>query len=532
MARIVMQPEIHQHFQRGIQQMVDAIRPTLGPVARKVSIDRIYDGVLPELLDNGGLIARRIIELPQPSENSGAMFLRHLLWRVHESVGDGTATTAVFFETLFSEGRRYLATGGNAMSLRQHLEAGAGMILAALDAQTLPLAGDAMLRQLAESVCYDEELATALGKIFDVIGPFGALETRNGHSRDLHYSYVDGSYWRSKLFSNEMIRDRLLNSRPLKNAVLCITDLELQDPHDLVPLMQQSIREGVDGLVIVAKSVSDQIKALILQNERPGQFDIIAVNMPGLKLADQSANLEDMAMLTGGRVLLQAAGDSLPQVRFEDLGHARRVWADNEYVGIVGGQGDAHELRRYVESLMQRYHRSDDPEERAAFQKRIGRLQGGAATLHVGGVIDDERKARKELAERTASALRGALHDGVLPGGGVALRNCQDALSDFDLLDPDARAAQRILHSALEAPMRTLLWNAGYEASAVMARLDGPGCGYDVLRDQAVDMQAAGIYDSAAVLKMAVQTAISGVNLALTTDVIIHQKNAPQAINP
>ncbi len=313
-----------------------------------------------------------------------------------------------------------------------------------------------------------------------MIGPFGALETRSGRSRDLHYEYVDGSYWHSSLFSKAMIRDKMLNHRHLKNAAVCISDLEIQDPRDLVPLMQQTISTGLDGLVIVAKDISDQIKQLILSNERPGQFDIIAVRVPGTKLADQSANLDDLALLTGGRVLMQALGDSLAQVTLDDLGHTRRAWADSEYFGIVGGQGDAYQLRRHVETLIEHYHRSDDAEDRKTLQNRIGRLRGGSATLYVGGMTDDERKARKALAERTASALRAAMHEGIVAGGGVALRNCQAALGDFDLLDPDARAAQRILQTALDAPMRALLANAGYEASAVMARLERPGCGFDV----------------------------------------------------
>lgn len=532
MARIVSQPELHRRYQRGIQQMVNAIRPTLGPLARNVGIDRIIGSSKPEILDDGGVIARRIIELPQRSENSGAMMLRHLLWRVHESVGDGTATSAVIFETIFNEGLRYLAAGGNAMSLRGHLESGGEGILAALEQQTQPLQGAANLSHVARSICHDEELAAALGEIFAVIGPFGQIETRLGRSRGLETSYIDGIYWKTTVLSKAMLRDKMTNQRNLKNLAICISDLDVTDPHDLIPVMEQSLRNGAEGLVIVVKSMSEALQGLIVTNEKPGRFDIVAVKLPGLKRGDQAAFLDDLALLTGGRALLQATGDSLAQVTWDDLGHSRRAWVDADYFGIVGGEGDAYALRQHVERLISHYPSVDEPDDRKSMLARIGRLQGGAAVLRIGGITEQDSKTRKELADRTVSALRGAMQDGILPGGGVALRACQEAVRVEDVQDPDARAAQRILQAALEAPMRAILRNAGWDDSTVLARLQSPQEGFDVLRGEVVDMQTHGIFDSAAVVKMALRTAISGAALALTTDTIIHQKQAPQGVTP
>ncbi len=533
MAKIVFQPDIHHDFQAGIRQIVNAVRPTLGPIPRHVAISRAYAGTRPEVLDDGGTIARRIIELPHRTQNSGAMFVRQLLWRVHEAVGDGTATTAVIFETLYNEGLPFLAAGGNAMLLRNHLEQGAALILEELDQQTSMVSGAAMSSHVAESISHDAALSAVLGELFDVIGPFGQLEVRTGRTRGIQHEFVDGSYWHGGLAAKEMARHAILSRRRLTNAAILICDMEIDDPHDLIPVMKLAVRDGVDGLVIVAKKVSDQIKQLLMSNEKPGRFDIIAVHIPGAKLADQPGNLEDLALLTGGRVFLQAAGASLHDAQPSDLGFARRVWADTDYFGVVGGQGNALQVRQHVEALMCRYATTPDAETRWQLQQRIGRLRGSTAILNVGGITDSDIQSRKALAERTATALRGTLHDGVLPGGGVALRRCQSVLSNkMNVDDVHARAACQMLNKALEAPMRTILANAGCEPSAIIANLNQSDQGFDVMQGQVVNMFDASIFESSAVIKTAVRTAIYGAALVLTTDVLIHQDNPPQATTP
>ena len=532
MAEIVFQSDIHYHFQRGIQQIVNAVRPTLGPIPRQVAISRAFADSRPELLDDGGTIARRIIELPHRTQNSGAMFVRHLLWRVRDEVGDGTATTAVIFETLYKEGLRFLAAGGNAMLLCKHLEQGANIILTELDRQTLSVEGAAMANHVAESISHDAALSAVLGEIFDVIGPFGQLEIRTGHTRGINHKFVDGTYWHGGLVSKEMARQAPLNRRRLTNAAILVSDLEIDDPHDLIPLMKMAVRDGVDGLVIVAQKVSDQIKQLLMRNEKPDRFDIIAVLVPGAKLADQPSNLEDLALLAGAKLFLQATGDSLHHIKPDNLGFARRVWADSDHFGIVGGHGDAFRVRKHVEALIGRYYITHDTETRQQLQHRIGRMRGGTAILSVGGVTDSDIQLRKALAERTATALRGTLHDGVLPGGGVALRQCQTKLYEMNVDDVHTRAACRMLATALEAPMRTILANAGCEPSAIIAHLNQSDVGFDVMQGRAVNMVEAGIFDSAAVIKTAIRTAVHGAALVLTTDVVIHQDNPPQATTP
>jgi chaperonin GroEL len=535
--QVVFQPQAYRGMQRGINQMVEAVRPTLGPLPRFVAIDRAAENRMPELLDNGAAIARRILDLPDRDADVGAMFVRHVLWQVHERVGDGAATTAVLLQSIYNQGVRYLASGGNAMLLRHHLEEGMHVILNELTGMTVLVEGRQILAQVAESICYEPCLARLLGEIFDIIGEHGQLDIRSGRSRELEREYVEGMYWDGGLLSREMITDHAKLRTEMHNAAILIGDLALEDPHPLVPVLEMANGAGIRALLILATQLSSSVTALLLSASRePEKFQVIAAKTPGVTTTDQAMAMEDLAILTGGRPLLKVAGHTLTGVRLQDLGQARRVWADRTYSGIVGGRGNPRVLRTHIASLRSAFGRTTDKDLRQKLQKRIGKLLGGSATLWIGGATETEIKARRELAERTADALRGVVREGMLPGGGVSLLACHQPLRhrlEYNA-DADRRAAYQILIKAMEAPIRAILSNAGYDASEVMAeiRQAGNGHGFDVRSRQVVDMAQAGIWDAAAVLKTAVHSAVSGAALALTTDVLVHHKKPQQVTEP
>jgi len=535
--RVVFQPAAYRGMQRGINEIIGAVRPTLGPLPRIVAIDRVKDGKMPELLDSGGVIARRIVELPDRDADIGAMFVRHVLWQVHEQVGDGTATTGVLLQSIYNQGVRYIVSGGNAMSLRRYLEEGMRLILDELSDIKIPVAGKEKLAQVAESICYDPSLAKMLGEIFDIIGEYGQLDIRSGRSRELEREYVEGMYWDGGVFSREMITDHAELGTEMQNAAILISDLAIEDPRQLVPLLDVASQAGYQALLIVARKLSDSVTALLLSASQDAKkFQVIAAKTPAVAATDQAAAMEDLAVLTGGRPVVTAAGDTVGGVKPKDLGRARRVWANRHYFGVVGGKGDPRTLRTHMATLRAVFERATDPGVRQRLQKRIGKLMGGSATLHVGGATELEIKARKEVAERTADALRGAVREGVVPGGGVALLACRPALQQrLDRSsDPNERAAYRILIKAMEAPIRAILSNAGYDASEVMAeiKLAGQGHGFDVRSGKIVDMAQVGIWDAAAVLSAAAHNAVAGAALALTTDVLVHHKRPGQAMQP
>jgi chaperonin GroEL len=529
--RVVFQPTTYQGLQRGINQMVEAIRPTLGPQPRIVAIDRILDERMPELLDDGGIIARRIIQLADRNADVGAMLVREVLWRLHDQVGDGTATAAVVFQAVFNEGVRYLASGGNATRLHHYLQQGMNVILDQLTDMTVRVAGKEKLAQIAQSICYDPPLAKLLGEIFDIIGEYGRLEVRPGRSRELEREYVEGMYWERGLVSREMITDQQRVRTEFEDGAILISDLDIEEPQQLFPALELAIKANIRGLLIVAGKVSDKAIGFLLANKKPEKFQAVAVKTPGWGTEEQAWGLEDLAVLTGGRPFIKATGDTFNQIEVEDFGQARRIWADYRNFGIIGGKGSPRVLRQHIATLRASFDESEEMVLREKLLKRIGKLMGGSATLWVGGATELQITEREELAKRTAAAMRGAIMEGVLPGGGVSLLACRPALRSLldESADSDARAAYRILIKALEAPIRAIVSNAGYDASDAMAeiKLIGPDHGFDVTSGQVANMMQAGIWDAAVVQKSAVYTAIASAGLALTIDVLIHHAEQP-----
>jgi chaperonin GroEL len=535
--RVIFQPATYRGLQRGINQVANAIRPTLGPRPRFVTIDNVdLHDKTPQPFDDGGSIARYIIQLPDRDEDMGAMLIRDLLWRLQKQEGDGTATAAVLFQAIYNEGVRYLASGGNAMRLKSYLEEGMHLILDRLADMTIPVEGQAQLAQVAQSLCYDPGLATHLGEILDTIGEYGRLEIRKGRSRHDEREYVQGIYWYQGLVSRQMHTDPRKPRVEFEDAAILISDLEIEEPQQLYPALELALRARIPALLIVADKLSDSAISFLLTNRAPERFQVVAVKTPGWDRAQKMAALEDLAILTGGRPFLTVAGDTFHHISTQDLGRAQRVWAAYDNFGIIEGQGDPNALNQHVANLCAAYADTDNIDNRNKLRKRIGRLLGNSATLWIGGATEMEVDARVETAKRAAATLRGAMMEGILPGGGVALLSCRSALrrSLESCVDFDQRAAYRILIKAMEAPFRTIVDNAGYDASQVMAEVQmaGPGRGFDATVGEIVDVMEAGIYDAAPVVKAAVYGALTTATLALTIDVLVHHAELEQAAPP
>lgn len=534
---VVFQPATYRGFGRGISQLVNAVRPTLGPRPGVVAIDNVdYHDTGPQLFDDGGTIARHIIQLQDPDADMGAMLVRDLLWRLQSQVGDGTATAAVMLQAVFNEGVRYLTAGGNAMRLKSHLEQGMILVLDELAGMSVKLAGQEKLAQIAESLCYDPPLAKYMGEIFDIIGEWGRLEIRKGRGRDHEREYVEGMYWNRGLLSREMYTDHTKSRVEFKDAAILISDLEIDEPRQLYPALELALRSEIPAMLIVAEKLSASAINFLLTNRDPERFQVIAVKVPGTGKEQQAGALQDLSILTGGRPFIKIAGDHLEGISVEDLGRARRVWANYHNFGIIGGKGDPRALRQHLAELRRAHEHIEAVQDRDALRERVGKLMGGAATLRVGGVTEMEIEAKVELAKRTAKTMRLAMMDGVVPGGGAALLDCRPALQERleESIDPDERAAYRILLRAMEAPFRAIVSNAGYNDSDVMAevRLAGAGHGFDATQGQLVEMIEAGIYDASAVLRAVVFAALSTAAMALTVDVLVHHAEPEQAPLP
>jgi chaperonin GroEL len=549
-----------------MHRVIDAIRPTLGPYPRVVAVAprRARSARALEMLDDGGMIARRITRLPNQNEDAGAAYIREILWNQRAEVGDGIATTAVIFQTVYDEGLRYLASGGNPALLRTQLNRGLRVIEDELEQHTMMLQGRVALSQLAESICHDAHLAKLMGEIFDIIGEYGTLQIGRGQGRVSDREYSEGLYWQSGVLSRTM-----LSSTPtgveetggpvdvsdrvrLENPAILITDMPIERQEDLIAIISRAVEAEIKALLVVTPRIARKPLTLLVANQKQGNLKVkfVAVRTPlirspkGGQRSETSSNrsilaMQDMAILTGARPLLVSTGDRLTRVSPQDFGRARRVWADRSSFGIIGGRGDPRKLRQHIADLRTAFEHTRDAKTREQLRERIGKLMGGTATLKIGGLTEAEIAERMVLAKRTSSAMRAAMAGamrnrnrnggggGVVPGGGVALLTCRPALQRAFAHDPtpEAQAAFRILSKALETPIRTLLHNAGVadpgEILAELARL-GPEYGCNVKTGEIVDMTTAGIFDVAGVLKAAVHSAVGGAALALTVDALIH----------
>jgi chaperonin GroEL len=528
---LVFQPEVASALHEGILQIVEPVRVTLGPLPRYVACTTSFDEI-PEMLDKGSVIARRIVQLSNPDHDMGAMLVREMLWKMHTLVGDSTATAAVIFEAVYSMGRQVLASGGNAMRLREALLAGADVIVAALRTQVTFVEGEQSLIQAARAVVHDEELAQQLGEIFAALDAFGAVDIRTAYARETYWEYIDGAYWRGGLITEGMTVTQRIE---VEDPAIILTDLTFTEPQQIAPAITCAVRAGVKSLIIFAEHINEAVGAFLAATRDRAGFRVYALKLPE-QYRDRTGTIEDMRVLVGGQPILKATGATLQTLREEHLGRARRVWADRDYSGISGAKGDPIARLRYVERLRQQTSRGDDLEKRAILRDRVGKLMGGSAVLWVDGLTENDAKHRKQAASSAVETLRSIVSDGVVPGGGIAFYQCKSAIDQWRKDDDsfEVRAARRALSHALEAPMRTIFENSGFDASQIVGALKryDHGTGFDVLREQFVIMSQAGIMDSAAASAAAVQCAVSAAATALTIDVLVHTRNPSFALKP
>ena len=533
---VTIQPKTYQGMLNGVDKLVNAIRPTLGPFPRMVAMASSSPGRTPELMDDGGLIARRIIQFPDRDEDMSAMYLRHLLWRMREDCGDGTTTTAVLFQDILHQGIRHIVHAGHAMPLRNYLEQGARLVYAELEKMAQPVENQEMVARIAQSICYDPPMARMLGEIFETIGEFGHFELRSGQGRGLEYEYVEGTFWEGALHSKTMVNIPGENRALLENAAVLVTDLAIDDLHHLVRMITEAKKAGKTALMLICSALSEACVGFLMAESTRKVLPVFAVKTPSMRLEEQIAAMEDIAVMTGAAPMTRQAGETLETVDAHHFGQARNVWSKDQFFGIVGGQGDPHKVRQHFRQLKILHTHLDTGEARDLVRQRIGKLMGGSAVLYVGGATETEIKVRKDLAERTAEAIRGTIMKGVLPGAGMAFLACKPALQAAmqRATDPDEIAAYRILSHAMETPLRTIAANSGLVPNEVMARLKAspPGSVYDVIQKRAVPGDQIAVFDSASVVQNAAYRSILGAALLLTVDVLVRHKKPETMVEP
>jgi chaperonin GroEL len=536
--RVIFKLQARRALLRGVDKAARLVSPTLGPRPRNVAIAPIVGtDKSPELLDDGGTILRRVIELPDKYENMGAMLMRHLAWKVKEEVGDGTTTAIVLAQALMHAATKYIEAGGNPMMMRRGIERGLAAALAHLDTLSTRVETQEEITRVAIAATGDEEMGRHLGEMFDIVGPDGTITVEESQKNGVDRRYIEGLTWDKGYISPYMVTDQDRMEATLDSPLILITDRWIKKGAELVPLMQRIVEAGEKNLFMVSNDVEGDALALLVTNKMHDRLITVAVKAPGY--GDRRMKiLEDLAILTGARIISEEAGDLLEDVQLGDLGRAQRVWVNKDYFSIIGGAGDPQRLRDRIAEVKQDikyYKEKKDEYEEGKARERLGKLSGGVAILTVGAATESDVKVRKARAEDAVRTVRAAIEEGVVPGGGAALLACAEVVRALPA-EGDEAIGLKVLARALEEPMRRIMRNAGYEAAPNLARVReaGPGFGFDVVTGQVTDMVKAGIYDPTKVVKFAVDTGISGALMGVTTEALILRKHSEYdiAVNP
>jgi chaperonin GroEL len=513
--------------------MTALIRPTLGPIARTVAIGRMVGSDPPEVLDSGATIARRTNQLADPFEDMGAMLIRHTAWRTHEKVGDGSATAAVIAHALLRCGLSYLAAGGNPVVVRRGLECGLTVATAQLERQARTIDGPAEIARLVFGSIGDADLASMLGEVIDAAGADGAILVEDAQTTRTTHEYVDGMRWNEGYLSSFLLREQELESSRLLNPCILITDHVLTRADDLLPVLEVCVGAGERSLFIVAPEIGDSAVGLLVVNRDRGVLEhAMVVRAPSVG-EQRGRILEDLAVATGGRCISQARGDRLSDVTLDDLGHARQAWATRVAFGILGGAGSRVRVRERIAEVRSELAQipREDVFATSKVQERIGKLAGTSAIVRVGAPTAAEQAELKVRVEAAIRSARAALAHGVVPGGGSALLRCVPALEAMQI-DADERVGVQALASALAEPMRSIACNAGFEAEPILRRARDGAEAFDVVGRRWVEPFAEGLIDPLEVVRCALQVSVSSAAVALTTDALIHRKNAPLSVEP
>jgi len=520
----------------GASQMTRLLRPTLGPTPRTVAVARQSSSQPPEVLDQAALIARRTIQLADPFADMGAMLIRHLVWRVFDQTGDGTATAGVLAESLLRGATRSVLAGGNPVAIRAGLERGLPVALAALRAQARPIELPADLARLVAGGLGDDHLAATIGQIVDAVGPDGAIMVEDAAGAATGYEYVDGMRWEQGGYvSTFLLKPGEHVGRVIEPRIF-LTDVELDSAEQLLPALEACIAAGSRSLLVVAGEVRDSAVGLLVINRERGVLDdVLAVRAPSYG-SNRTAILEDMAAATGACCVLKDRRDRLADVTPAHLGYARQAWATQSTFAILGGRGSREAVRaRMAEARAELGELPAGDAERARISERIGKLAGTAASIRVGAPTELQQAELKVRVETAVKSARAAVRSGVVPGGGAALLACGGPLAELQQqLPPDEALGVRLLAAALGEPMAVIVGNAGLEPGPILAaaRRRGPPWLFDVVDQSWRDAWSAGILDPLDVVTTALEAATSSAATALCAEVLIHRQDAPVAFQP
>jgi chaperonin GroEL len=507
-----------QALLRGVEKLARAVKATLGPAGRNVILDKKFGS--PTITKDGVSVAKEI-ELECPYENMGAQLIREVSSRTSDIAGDGTTTATVLAEAIYKEGLRNVTAGANPISLQRGIMKATEAIVAQLKALSKPVSDAKEIAQVASiSANSDQEIGGIIAEAMDKVGKDGTITVEEAKGIETTLEVVEGMQFDKGYLSPYFVTNPESMEAFLENAYILINEKKISSLKDMLPLLEKVAKTG-RPLLIIAEDVEGEALATLVVNKLRGILNIAAVKAPGFG-DRRKAMLEDLAILTGGRVITEDLGIKLEGVELSDLGEAKRVTITKENTTIVEGGGTSEGITGRVNQIRRQIEDTTSDYDREKLQERLAKLAGGVAVINVGAATETEMKEKKARVEDALHATRAAVEEGIVAGGGTALIRAQAAIGDLGL-SGDEKTGAGIVSRAVEAPLRQLVANAGREAALIVEHVKNGkgGEGYNVATDKFEDLIASGVVDPTKVTRTALQNAASISGLLLTTECLI-----------
>ena len=516
---------------RGVNQLADTVKITLGPKGRNVVLEKKYGS--PTITKDGVTVAKEI-ELKDATENMGAQMVREVASKTSDVAGDGTTTATVLAQAIFREGVKTVAAGANPMALKRGIDKAVERAVREIKKMSKPVTGEMIAQVGTISANGDETIGELIADAMGKVGKDGVITVEESKTMETALEVVEGMQFDRGYLSPYFVTDAETMKAVLENPVILLSEKKISSMRDMLPILEQVAKLG-KPILIIAEDVEGEALATLVVNKLRGTINVAAVKAPGFG-DRRKAMLEDVAVLTGGKVISEDLGIKLENVKLEDLGSARRVTIDKENTTIIDGGGDTKDLHARVKTLKAQIEDSTSDYDREKMQERLAKLVGGVAIIRVGAATETELKEKKARVEDAMHATRAAVEEGIVPGGGVVLIRAAKVLEKFKLFetdedgeaigDEDEQIGVNIVKRALEEPLRQIVANAGQEGAVIVEKVrseKNPNIGYNAVTEEFEDLVAAGVIDPAKVTRCALQNAASIAGLMLTTEALISE---------
>jgi len=515
--QILFRAEAREKILHGAAQLADAVRVTLGPKSKSVLIQKAWG---PPIVCNDGVTIAKEIDLKDPEENLGAQVLRQAAEKTGELVGDGTSTATILAQAIFADGVRNVVAGASAVDIKRGLEVAAKSAVDELRLMAAPVKTRKEKAQVAAiSAHNDPAIGELVADAMEKVGDQGVISVEEAKTTETTLEVVEGMQFDRGYVSPYFITDPERMESVLEDCLVLLSDRKIGALHDFVPLLEQVAKAG-RPLLVVAEDIEGEALATLIVNQIRGVLKGCAVKAPGFG-DRRKAMLEDIAVLTGGQVVSEDLGVKLENVSIEQLGRAGRVVADKDHTTIIGGMGDKARIDGRVQQIRREIEKTTSDYDKEKLEERLAKLSGGVAVIRVGAPTEAEMKSKKEAMDDAISATKAAVAEGLVPGGGLALLRCIQAVDKVEQgREGDERTGMEILKRALEAPSRQIAENSAVDGGVVVAKMrEGQGnYGFDAARKAYVDLVEAGIIDPAKVVRIALENAVSVASLLLLTE--------------